>query len=51
MSECGKLVKMMLNFLYAMKLDIGSIVHPNTWHYSLKVWAFGMNVLALGTLH
>ena len=28
--------------------DLGSIVHFNTWHYSLKILALGAKVLALG---
>jgi hypothetical protein len=29
--------------------DLGSIVYPNTWHYSLKQPAPGMNLHVLGT--
>jgi hypothetical protein len=40
-------------FIYAIKLvqpkDLGSIVYPNTWHYSWKVPAIGM--LVIDTCH
>jgi hypothetical protein len=54
-SKCGKLVRVTLDFLYAMKLvspkDLGCIVHPGTWHYSSKVLTIGVKVWALGNIN
>lgn len=49
----GELVEVVLNFLHAMKVvspkDLGSTVHPSTWHYSLKVPAPSIKLWVLGT--
>ena len=51
-SEGGKLVKVILKFSLCYELappkDSGSIVHPGSWHYSLKVSALGKKVSTLG---